>query len=473
MKRSELFFGAVRLPLDFGAVMAGAVTAYSLRVSQTVQQIRPAVFEIDLPFWEYIQLAAVVALVTVGVFALQGLYAMQVTRRLFEEATRIFAGVSIGVMLVIIAMFLRAEQFQSRFILLAAYVLALVFVTAGRLAVRYVQVAMLRRGFGVHRVALAGNGRYALQLAEVFRRLPRLGYEVVGIPPVIRWDIMEALYRDKGLDEVIQTDPALPEEDNLVLLEFCDKYKIDYKYIPNMFEAHAANVHFRQIGGIPVMELQRTPLDGWGRVAKRVTDVVGAVTGLVLFSPILLTTAAAIRINSQGPILYSQVRMGRNKKPFNIYKFRSMYTEYCTGDKYGGGAAEKFEADLRQKTNERKGPLFKMKNDPRITSVGRFIRKWRIDELPQFINVLRGEMSLLGPRPHLPHEVERYDKHHQKLFTIKPGMSGMAQVNGNAGLTFKQEANLDIAYIENWSFVTDVILLIKTFWLLATDKNAV
>lgn len=473
MKRSELFFGAVRLPLDFGAVLTAAIVAYALRVSPTVQRIRPAVFEIDLPFLEYMQLAVLVALVTVAVFALHGLYAMQSTRRYLDEATRIFSGVSIGIMLVIIAMFLRAEQFQSRFILLAAYVFALILVMIGRLLVRWLQVTLLKRGFGVHRVALAGNGRYALQLAEIFRRLPRLGYSVVGIPAVVNWEVMESLYQNEGLDEVIQTDPLMSEEDNLVLLEFCDKYKIDYKYIPNMFEAHAANVHFRQLGGIPVMELQRTPLDGWGRVAKRATDIVGALVGMVLFSPVLLTTAVAIRINSRGPILYSQVRMGRNKRPFNIYKFRSMYMEYCTGAKYGGGVADKFEEGLRKKTNERQGPLFKMRNDPRITPVGRFIRKWRIDELPQFINVLRGEMSLLGPRPHLSHEVELYDKHHQKLFTIKPGMSGMAQVNGNAGLTFEQEANLDIAYIENWSFKTDIVLLIKTFWLLVTDKNAV
>jgi lipopolysaccharide/colanic/teichoic acid biosynthesis glycosyltransferase len=150
-----------------------------------------------------------------------------------------------------------------------------------------------------------------------------------------------------------------------------------------------------------------------------------------------------------------------------------MKTEFSVGENYGGEAAKKIDQELRAKTNERSGPLFKMRNDPRITSVGRFIRKWRIDELPQFINILKGEMSLLGPRPHLPNEVERYEKHHQKLFTIKPGMSGMAQVNGNAGLTFEQEASLDITYVEQWSIRLDIVLLIKTFLLLVGDRNAV
>jgi lipopolysaccharide/colanic/teichoic acid biosynthesis glycosyltransferase len=190
-------------------------------------------------------------------------------------------------------------------------------------------------------------------------------------------------------------------------------------------------------------------------------------------SPLLLVTAVAIKIDCPGPILYHQVRVGRNKQPFQVYKFRSMRPEYCIGEEYGGRKAASFEQELRKKTNERVGPLFKMRNDPRVTRVGRFIRRWRIDELPQFINVLKGEMSLLGPRPHLPQEVMRYDKYQQKLFTIKPGMSGMAQVNGNAGLTFDQEATLDIGYIENWSMRLDIILLLKTLFLLLRDKNAV
>jgi exopolysaccharide biosynthesis polyprenyl glycosylphosphotransferase len=265
----------------------------------------------------------------------------------------------------------------------------------------------------------------------------------------------------------------MPEEDNLVLLDFCDKYKIDYKYIPNLFEAHASHVRYRQIGGVPVMELIRTPLEGWGRVAKRVMDIFGSLVGVILLWPLLLVTAIAIRMDCPGPILYHQIRLGRQKQPFAVYKFRSMRPEYCTGATFGGQKAAAFEIELRQQTNERKGPLFKMRNDPRVTRIGRFIRRWRIDELPQFINVLKGEMSLLGPRPHLPQEVDRYEKHQQKLFTIKPGMSGMAQVSGNAGLSFEQEATLDIGYIENWSMRLDIILLLETLVLLLRDKNAV
>jgi len=473
MKRSELFFDAVLLPLDFAALLAAGAAAYFLRTSELVQQVRPAVFELDLPVVDYMQLVTIVSMIIIGIFALQGLYAMQVTRRLLEEVTRIVAGITFGVMLVILYIFLSAELFQSRFILLAAYAFGLVFVIFARYFVRRIQVALLARGFGVHRIALVGNGRYAHQLARLFRRWAHLGYRVVAVQEVVRWDLLEELYRERGIDEVIQTDPSMPEEDNLALLDFCDKYKIDYKYIPNLFEAHAANVRYRQIGGIPLMELVRTPLEGWGRVAKRIMDIVGSVVGMIVVSPILLVTAITIKLDCPGPVLYHQTRVGRNKKPFKVYKFRSMRPEFCTGEDFGGAKAASFEQELREKTNERTGPLFKMRHDPRVTRVGRVIRKWRIDELPQFINVLRGEMSLLGPRPHLPQEVERYAKHQQKLFTLKPGMSGMAQVSGNAGLTFDQEVTLDIGYIEHWSLRLDLILLLKTALLLLKDKNAV
>lgn len=474
MKRSELLFDAVLLPLDFLALLAAGAAAYFLRISPAIQEgVGPAVFQFDLPFIEYVQLITVVAAVIIGIFALQGLYVMQVTRRVLDEFTRIFSGVSIGIMLVIVYFFLNAQLFQSRFILLLAYVLAIVFVTFSRYVIRKIQVALLARGLGIHRVVLVGNGRMAMQLSHVFHLHQQLGYRVIGNLPIARWDALENLHRRFGIDEVIQTDPTMPEEDNLILLDFCDKYKIDYKYVPNLFETYAANVHFRPLGGVPVMELSRTPLDGWGRIAKRTMDIIGAALGLLFLSPLLALTALAIRRDSLGPILYKQTRVGRNMRPFSIYKFRSMKVEYCLGDEYGGRAAQQFDRELRRKTNERSGPLFKMRDDPRVTRAGRFIRRWRIDELPQLFNVLQGDMSLLGPRPHLPGEVQRYDKYHRKLFTIKPGMSGMAQVNGSAGLSFDQEAELDIGYIEHWSLWLDFILLLKTFIIMTRDKYAV
>ncbi len=472
MKRSELFFGALLVPIDFIALLSAAAAAYFIRLSPIAQGFRPVVFELDLPFAQYVQLASSVSLVILFVFSLHGLYSMRVTRRALDEVTQIFSGISIGVMMVILYIFLRAELFPSRFILIIAYVFAFLFVSLGRMLVRKAQHALLARGMGVHRVVLVGNGPFAKDLAAIFLRSPNLGYRVIGEVEHVSWKALQDIYNMFGIDEVIQTNPSLPEGDNLVLLDFSEQYKIDYRYVPNIFETHAINVRYRQIGTVPLLELSRTPLDGWGRVAKRIVDIIGSVFGIIFLSPLFLITAIAIRRNSPGPIFYFQVRAGRNMVPFEIIKFRSMYKEYCVGPRYGGKQAEQKYKELRGNGNERSGPLFKMRNDPRITSVGRIIRRLRIDELPQLFNVLKGEMSLLGPRPHLPEEVAQYDKYHRKLFAIKPGMSGMAQVAGNAGLSFEEEAKLDIAYIENWSLRLDIILLLKTIAILFRDKNA-
>ncbi len=473
MKRSELFFGAILVPLDTVALLVAAALAYNLRTSAFIQRVRPAVFELDLPFTQYMQLVGVVTAVVIIIFALQGLYSLRVTRRAFDEFTHIFSGISIGMMLVIVTIFLRAELFHSRFIALAAYVLAVTLVTFSRFVIRRIQRAMLVKGYGVHRVLLVGNGGITNRLNHLFHRTPALGYRVVGIQPTANQELLEQAYREHGIDEVIQTDPGLSHADNMIVLDFCETHKIDYKYIPNLFETHAAHVTFRQIGGVPMMELARTPLDGWGRIAKRVIDVAGAFLGIVFLSPLLLAAAVLIKLDTPGSIFYRQQRIGRNTQPFTVYKFRSMKKEFCVGQEYGGKLAQEYYEQLREQTNERQGPLFKMKDDPRITRVGRWLRRTRIDELPQLWNVIQGKMSLFGPRPHLPDEVARYEKYHQRLFTIKPGMSGMAQVSGNAGLSFEEEAKLDIFYIEHWSLWLDIMLLLKTFRILLMDKNAV
>lgn len=473
MKRSELFFGALLVPIDFIALVSAAACAYFLRLSTVAQDLRPALFEVDLPFAEYMQASSVVSFVILFVFSLHGLYAMRVTRRALDEVTQIFSGISIGIMIIILYIFLRAELFQSRFIVITAYILAFLFVSFGRMLVRQLQQTLLRRGLGVHRVVLAGNGPFAVELDSIFTRRLELGYQVVGKVDTIAWDPLQEIYNLHGIDEIIQTNPSLTDKDNLILLDFSEQYKIDYRYVPNIFETHAINVRYRQIGVVPLLELSRTPLDGWGRIVKRVIDIAGALFGIIFLAPFLIVVAFLITRNSKGPVIYRQIRAGRNMIPFEILKFRSMYNEYCVGPRYGGVRAEQALQELRHSGNERKGPLFKMRKDPRITSIGRVLRRLRIDELPQLFNVLRGEMSLVGPRPHLPEEVAQYDKYHRKLFTIKPGMSGMAQVAGNAGLSFEEEAKLDIAYIENWSLWLDIVLIVKTILILFRDKNAV
>lgn len=461
MKRSELFFDAIRLPVDFLACFAAGLFAYWIRVSPLVRQVRPVLFEPDLPFGEYLTLVGAVSFFTLIVFATLGLYTMKATLRMVEEFSRIIAGISLALFGVIFWMFIRAELFNSRFILVVAWILAILLVAGGRVVIRRLQRRLLRQGMGVHRVALVGQSPITAELQSLFQRHPDLGYRVVAQLNQVERDSLERLAKETGLDGVIRCVSELTPAENLLLLDFCEDHKIDFLYVPDVYETRISNVVIRTLGGYPMVELRRTPLEGWGRIWKRLLDLVGAAAGLLLLSPLFLLVALAITADSAGPVFFRQTRIGRNRKPFQIVKFRTMVQN-----------AEELKSQLLR-FNERSGPLFKMRNDPRITRVGRVLRAARLDELPQLFNVLLGEMSLIGPRPHLPEEIERYGKYHRRLFTIKPGMSGLAQVSGSSSLPFEQEADLDIHYIENWSPRLDLLILFRTLRRLLGDRTAV
>ena len=194
--------------------------------------------------------------------------------------------------------------------------------------------------------------------------------------------------------------------------------------------------------------------------SKRAIDIVGSIVGLVLLSPILLIVAIAIKLESKGPIIFSQKRIGLKGKEFKMYKLRSMVED-----------AEKLKKDL-MKSNEMSGPMFKMKDDPRVTRVGKFIRKTSIDELPQLINVLKGDMSLVGPRPSLPKEVKKFKPWMKKRLEVKPGLTCFWQVAGRNNIDFEDWMKLDIKYVEERSFLVDIKLIFKTFFVLFGDENA-
>jgi len=252
----------------------------------------------------------------------------------------------------------------------------------------------------------------------------------------------------------------MDKEEVQLLLDFCREKNIVFKFIPDMFQSQAALFEMETLSDITLIEVKRTPLDGWGRVIKRVIDIVFSSLALVVLFPFFLLIALGIKLDSAGSVYARLDRVGQTKKRFKLYKFRSMF-KGTHRMKYNpdGTLSEEFK-----KLNERgEGPLFKTHNDPRVTKFGRFIRKTHLDEFPQLFNVLKGDMSLVGPRPHEPEEVAKYEKRHRKLLTIKPGITGMSQVNGSSDLDFEREVKLDVFYIENWSLSLDVILLFKTF----------
>jgi len=214
-----------------------------------------------------------------------------------------------------------------------------------------------------------------------------------------------------------------------------------------------------EFAGLPLKDVKRTALDGWGRIIKRIFDFIIALILIIILSPIYILTAIVIKLDSHGPIFFSRrdddsplYRVGQGGKLFRYFKFRTM-RDRCDSMRY----KELADLNIRQG-----GPLVKIKDDPRITRSGKFIRRFSIDELPELFLVLTGKMSLVGPRPHLPEEVAKYERHHKKVLTLKPGITGLAQISGRSDLSFEEEVKLDTYYIENWSFLFDLTILLRT-----------
>ncbi len=461
MKRTELLFSAILVPVDYLMLVLAGLIAYYLRFRSTITGIRPVSYALSLD--SFLPILLITALGFVCIFALSGLYAIRSTRRFRDEVTGIFLACSTGIMAIIVLFFFQRELFSSRFIVMSGWILAVISVTIGRLIARSVQRNMLLRHIGTYHVAVVGRDTTAERLLNAMMQHPAMGYTVVvQFPEVNNESIakLDDLVAHESIDVLFQADPTLPKEQTLQLIDYANDHHITFRYAVDLFEAQATNIAVETIGGIPVIEIKRTKLEGWGRIWKRMFDVTLAVLALIVLSPVLLVIAACIKMSSKGPILYKSKRIGQCDKPFFVYKFRSMVQN-----------AETMKQQLMQ-YNERSGPLFKMKNDPRVTKVGRFIRKTSLDELPQFFNVLRSEMSLVGPRPHEPAEVAQYEKHHRQLMTIKPGITGLAQISGRSDLEFEEEARLDLLYIENWSFMKDFSILLKTPFVVFRMKSA-
>jgi exopolysaccharide biosynthesis polyprenyl glycosylphosphotransferase len=470
MKKSEIFFSAILVPLDYCVVVLGILLAYYLRFDLLANML---VFqrsgETVLSFSNYFYAALFIAGLLVLTFAFEGLYAMKTTRTKAREFYKIIIASSAAFLVVVIFLFFKRETFSSRFIIVAGWFLTVFFVSFIRIVVRFVQSKLaVKKGIGMHRVLIVGKNKTSKTIVRKFKKEPGLGYRVVKILEDFNWKKLKRINKKKGIDEIIQCDPDLLKSKINMLVRFSDIYKIDYKYIPNLYDAHATNVNISQIVNFPVIELNKTPLDGWGKVIKRTFDILFTIIFILVFSPLYLLIALLIKLDSRGPVFYKDYRCGYRKEKFVCYKFRSLETELCDGEfgtKEGNKFLKKLEKD--QNKNTRKGgPLHKIKDDPRITCVGKVIRRYSLDEIPNFFNVLKGEMSVVGYRPHMTYEVDKYNYDQQRMFYIKPGITGLAQISGRSDLDFDEEVRLDVYYMENWSLLMDILIIFKTPFVL-------
>ncbi len=466
MKKSELIFGALLVPVDFLMILAAGIFAYFFRTSSLLANLRPVLFGLNLPFSRFIIILAIVAFFTLIIFALSGLYKIRASRRLFEEFSRIIISTSASVLALIVFLFLRGREFESRFIILATWILAILFIFIGRFFIKRLQRYLVGRyNIGTHNILVIGGDGMSENIIREISRQPALGYRIVRHFPELDIEKIKLAISNPIVDAVILASPKYERQEILDILDFCDEQRKGFKFVPNLFQTMTTNIEIDTFGGVPLIEIKKTSLDGWGKIMKRAVDIFGSIIGLIILSPFFLIIAIIIKLDSRGPVFVKLKRISQGKA-FFLYKFRSMIAHDSDG------SADSLKASLAAFNERKDSPLFKMKNDPRITRVGRIIRRIRIDELPQLINVLKGEMSLVGPRPHQPDEIIKYQKHHKRVLFLKPGITGLAQISGSSNLPFEEEVKLDTYYIENWSLGKDVYILLKTILVVFIDRSA-
>ncbi len=483
MKKSRLIFSLVALGADLLMLIFSFILAYIIR---TNIDVKPLATPTDL--FVYLKLVLLLASLDIIIFFFVGLYNVRKPDGRIEELKKIFIGVSAGTMIVIFLDFVKTEHiFPAKAIPIYSWGLAILLVFLSRQILREIQRYFFKYGIGVQNTLVIGANRISSLLLSEIRKNPYLGYKIVGIldkrkvgkdfagfKVIESENALQDILKTRKIDEIIQANPQLPSKKVIEIINLAEKHRTDFKFAPSLFGVYTANTHVRIFGGIPVVELKKTPLEGWGRIIKRLTDITGALFGLIILSPVFLVISLFIKLTSKGPVFYKHGRLGRFGKKFDMYKFRTMKTEYCRGEEYGGKRAEEHFKKILCDPEKKKefSEDFKLKDDPRVTKFGKLLRKTSLDEIPQLINVLKGEMSLVGPRPVVKEELKKYGPHQQERLILKPGMTGLWQISGRSDLSYSERAKLDTYYVENWSILLDLKIILKTFLVFFKIKNA-
>lgn len=454
------------LPVTMALVDAGMIylafvlaywVRYTLKVGPQIQQ--------QLSFDAYQPVAILLLGTMLPVLLLKGAYRPRMSSDIIDEAGLIFSSstISVAAIVVVSAMLQRYEY--SRGVIVYLWLLLVVMLLVGRGLYRSAQGICYRRGWGVRRLLVVGASDVGKMVMQRVVSRRDLGYDLVGFVDHRR----AALVRDFGrfralgtvadipnlieqrlVDEIIIALPASEHEEVWPILSLCEHHGVGLKLVPDLFEMSLSRVEVDDIAGIPLLDVQEKPTRRMARVGKRVIDLAAAVLLTVLTLPLLALLSLLIRLESPGSAVLRQERMGLSGKRFTCFKLRTMRD----------GAHD--VAPELQALNQMDGPIFKIRDDPRCTRLGRWIRRLSLDELPQIWNVLLGDMSLVGPRPPLPREVPRYEPWQMRRLEVKPGMTGIWQVSGRSELTFDEMVMMDIYYVDNWTLSLDLRILVRT-----------
>lgn len=464
--RSARYYSIALIICDLLVLLLAFGLAYIVRVQFDP---RPLVAEISSE--QFFITSLLLIPLWIIVFGFLGLYSHRVYSKRLAEWGRLLVGAVIGILIVLGYSFVTDQPvFPARLVAVYAFIGSLTLLILGREVIREVRTILFRFGKGISRVLIIGNSAATRDIAVQMSDTKRSGYHIVAIagPKSVlpkRFHgtqyrgVEEALghLKSQRITTIIQTDLHDDDERNQRVLNAAQSQHINYFFIPGEPEFYSGKNTIDVFLGYPIISVHQTPLVGWGEVVKRVFDIIVTLAILLVLSPLLLLIVLAQAIFNPGPLFFVNKRLGRYARPFGLLKFRSMNRKYS-----GQDAIKIFMRMNRPDLAEQYRKHRKVPNDPRITWFGKFLRMTSIDELPQLLNVLRGDMSLVGPRPILPDELGFYQGRGSLLHSVKPGMTGLWQVSGRDDLPFEKRVELELYYAQNWSFWLDIKILLKT-----------
>ncbi|MCR4588639.1 MAG: undecaprenyl-phosphate glucose phosphotransferase [Lachnospiraceae bacterium] len=468
IKNNQKFFNQFHVLIDGCIVALAYVLAYYIRFSSGLFYSDPAG---RLPMSTYMFNLFVIIPLYLVLFYYNELYTPKRGTGRLGEIWRIFRANVIGLLVLLSMFYLLNNQFIhiSRLMLAIYSVLNVVLMSLERTLIRNFLSRMRRSGHNLKHILLVGYSRAAEQYIDRVMANPEWGYKIHAIlddevprgasyrdvKVVGSIDNLEYILPENKMDEIVITLPLSRYEDLQKIVSYCEKSGVHTKFVPDYSSVISSHPYMEDLQGLPVVNIRNVPLsDPMNRMVKRFIDIAGSLFGIVITSPIMLVAALAVALTSKGPVIFRQTRIGYHNKPFEMYKFRSMVVQ----------------------TDEEEACKWTTKEDPRVTKVGRFMRKTSIDELPQLFNILKGDMSMVGPRPERPQFVEKFKEEIPRYMVkhqVRPGLTGWAQINGFRGDTsiFKR-VEYDIYYIENWTLGFDIKIIFLTFFKGFINKNA-
>jgi len=465
------------------ALLAAACFVLAFKMRAVGPVLSPSAWAWSRDFVPYAGILYFAVIVRIAMLVYERVYNYHGAFSYTRETIKVFKAVSIGTLLMIAWAFLFRGGFAfreysySRSVFVLDFVLALVAFTALHLSLRAIQTQFRRRDINLIPTLIVGTNTEAEQTIRELRERRDLGYRVIGVVApdgsnasgellreiVGGLDELPDLIRDLEIQEVIITDQTLPSERLFEsMMQIGRNQKVEFRFAPSLFDLLPQKTSVEQIGVLPMVRLFRDPLSEVQRFTKRAADVVFSTVALVILSPLWLIITIIIKRDSPGPTLFRQERVGMDGRIFLCYKFRTMRVD-SDDTLHREAYQQNIGGDDAANAGDGESPVFgKVRNDPRITRAGRWLRRSSLDEMPQFLNVLKGDMSMVGPRPPIPYEVEEYDIWHRKRLDMKPGITGLWQVSGRNRLPFDEMVRIDLYYIENWSFWFDLKIMMLT-----------